>query len=240
MTLALEGTANAMAENADDVTEPDEIQFDDFPDGFTSGATVLVACANESAQYAIGLRALCQYGTADDTALVVTTTESADQTIDTYECVCPTSDRPALGIVDTVSEGQSLSAPYSETSVIFTPGARDIERLVVALSELSGPTPPASGNRHLLVRSLTPILDVAATDRVCTVLDRITGLRSGTGLCLLGLDYTAHDEATMAALSQQVDGVLWVTSAARDRLEFEYRPTRGRYSSSVPGGENDD
>lgn len=72
------------------------------------------------------------------------------------------------------------------------------------------------------------------------MLERITGVRSETGLCLLGLDYTAHDEETMAAITDIVDGVLWVTEPSPNRLEFEYQPTSGHYSRSIAEGNVDD
>lgn len=216
-----------MPMNAPDaIPEEEAFQTGEFPDSLATGSTVLVANAGDPAQSAVGLRLLCQYGQADDTALIVTTTESADQTIETHERLC-SSNRPSLGIVDTTSREQSVSALYGETPVVFTPSPGDLERLVIALSDLSGNGPSSSETRHLCVRSLTPILEQSSTSRVCQVLERVTGLRSETGLCLLGLDYTAHGEETMAAIAEQVDGILWVTQPTPTRLEFEYQPARG-------------
>lgn len=208
-------------------SEPVDMEIDAFPDGLTAGSTVLVASAADPTGYAVGLRALCHYGTVDDAAVVVTTTESADRTAETYDRLCSATERPSLGIVDTVSKQLSMSTLYCDPPVVYTPSPGDLERLVMALSEISGNSPPTSGNRHLVVRSLTPMVESTSVSRVCTVLDRITGLRSGAGLALLGLEYTAHDEETMAAVTRRVDGVLWVTRSA-DHLEFEYRPSRAR------------
>lgn len=216
------------------------VQVGAFPGGLTAGSTVLVATAGDPTRDAVGFRILCRYGTAGDTALVVTTGESVDPTIETFDRLCPDGERPSLGLVDTTSAEQSVSALYGGTPVVFTPSPGDLERLILALSELSGNAPPATGARHLLVRSLTPVLETASTARVCTVLDRITGIRSEAGLCLLGLDYTAHDEETMTALAGQVDGVLWVTRSPGDRLEFEYRPTSGRHGRAVARSDVDD
>lgn len=226
--------------SSDKPIDQEALQVDAFPDGLTTGATVLVASAGDPLQYAVDLRVLCKYGNADDTALVVTMTESANQTMEIYERLCPESNRPSLGFVDTTSKQPSASALYGETPIVFTPSPGDIERLVLALSELSGNSSPSNGVRHLVVRSLTPILRTTSIARVRTVLEQITGLRSETGLCLLGLDYTAHDEETMAAVVEQVDGILWVTQISSDRLKFEYRPARGRSDHSSTGGDADD
>lgn len=206
-----------------------------FPGGLSVESTVLIASAGDPAENPLSFHLLREFGNANDTALVVTTTESADETIERYESIHPEVDRPSLGLVDTFSEHQSVTAMYGETPVVFTPSSGDLERMVVALSDLSGNAPPLSGARHLVIRSLTLILQAASTARVCTDLERITGLRSDDGLGVLGIDYTAHDEETMAAVAAQVDGVLWVTRDETDRLEFDYRPTRNRSLRSVMG-----
>lgn len=216
------------------------MEIDDIPAGLSPGSTVLVASAGDPTRIAVGLQLLCQFGQPDDVAFVVTTTESADRTLETYDRCCSEVDQPALRLVDTNSTRHSVSAIYDETPVVFTPSPGDLERLLLGLSELFETHPHASERRHLLVRSLTPILDSSSTERVSAVLERITGLRSETGLSLLGLDYTAHGKETMAALAERVDGVLWVTCTSGDRLEIEYQPSRGRHQSVMTGGKSND
>lgn len=201
------------------------MQVDSLPQSLGDGLSVLVACPDTPTHQDVCLRLLSHFGTAEDRALVVTTTVSADQTLVAYERVSDSADRPTLGIVDTLSKQQSISAIYNETSIIYTPSPGDLERLIMALSELSSPRPPATGSRHLVVRSLTPILNDAGTDNVRAALERITGLRSGRGLGLLGLDYTAHSEETLTRLANHVDGVLW-TKRSDHELTFEFRPSR--------------
>jgi hypothetical protein len=226
-----------MDENDDSAVDREALQVDPLPDNLGGGSTVLVASAGDPSQYAVSLRILCAQGTAKDTAFVVTTTESADRTIEVYDGLGVDSERPSPAIVDTVSVQQSVSALYDEMPVVFTPSASDLERLVMALSNLVETTPPTRGARHLVVRSLTPILEATAVEQLSTVLDRITGLRSETGLALLGIDYTAHDEETMTAITDLVDGVLWVTQPAPDHLAFDYQPRRNRHSGFAPGSE---
>lgn len=214
--------------NAESPPERDAVEVDPFPDGLAGGSTVLLAGTVDPAAYAVGLRALCQFGAGDDTALVVTSTESAGRTVERYRAVCDGAERPALGLVDTTSERQSLSALYEEPPTVYVPAPNDLERLVVGLSDLTTARSTPGGRRHLLVRSLTPLLETAGADDVCAILERISGLRTGAGLSLFGIDYVAHDEETMAALSRQVDGVLWITERS-GVLEFEFSPAVGRY-----------
>lgn len=91
------------------------------------------------------------------------------------------------------------------------PGAGDLERIVLALSELTDDPFVTEGDRHLLVDSLTPILQAATTTSVCRMIERITGIRSEDGHWLFGLDYTAHSTETMVVVTDHVDGILWVT-----------------------------
>lgn len=207
--------------------------MDTFPDDLSRGASVLVACAGDPARYAVDLQALCEYGDGADTAFVVTTTRSVDTTLERYGRLCPEKGRPALRLVDTTARHPSVSELYGDASTIAIPSPGDLERMVIALSDLSESTAPSDGARHLVVRSLTPVLEETPVDRVRTVLERVTGLRAGGGLCLLGIDYTAHDSETIDGLAEQVDGVLWVTEAESDRLEFQYRPTQSRHHRQV-------
>ncbi|WP_425499370.1 DUF7504 family protein [Natronosalvus caseinilyticus] len=196
-----------------------------FPETLGSGSTVLVAGTVDPSHYALGLRALCQYGHDSESALVVTTIESADQTCSAYERVCST-DRPLIGLVDTTSERQYVSSFYRDSPTVYTPSSADLERIVIALSDLTESKLPTTETRHLVIRSLTPLLRSSPSKRVCRVLQRITGLRTGTGIGFFGLNYTEHDKQTIAELSHHVDGILWVTQGSDHDLEFEYQAAR--------------
>lgn len=225
-----------MTGSSDKPADIESVHVDSLPDRLSDGATVLVATAGDPSQAAACLRILSAEGVDGDTAFVVTTRESADQTLEVYRGLEKRAGGPSIGIVDTVSSEQSVPALHGETHVVFTPSPGDLERLVIALSDLSESSLPTSGAQHLVIRSLTPVLDSAPTDQVETVLERITGLRSEAGLGLIGIDYTAHDEETMAAIANCVDGVLWVTQPSNDRLAIEYQPTNGRHRRFVAEG----
>lgn len=212
-------------------------QSDPLPARLVHGGTVLLASAGDPTQYAVDLRAICEYGTAADAAFVVTMTESAERTLEAYEQL-DSGDSPSVGLVDTTADQPSVSAIYGEQPVIFTPSPGDLERLVLALSNLLGYRSLEKETRHLVVRSLTPILEAAGTSRVRTVLEQLTDVSSQSGLCLLGIDYTRHDEETITALAEQVDGILWITQTESEQLEFEYQPARSRYTQVLQ--ENND
>ncbi|MBO4248993.1 hypothetical protein IL252_14320 (plasmid) [Halomicrobium sp. IBSBa] len=212
-------------------------QINPFPDGL-AGSTVLLAGTVEPASYDVGLRALSRYGTDGDTALVVATTESADETVARYDALLPDAGGPKLGLVDTASEQKSVSARYGEYPIVYIPAPNDLERLVIGLSDLTGDLPPSSGTRHLLVRSLTPLLQSSSVETVSPILERISDLRTESGLTLFSIDYTAHSEDMLEKLSEHVDGILWVTEQS-GTLSFEYHRTDGRHNRPAGIGDLD-
>lgn len=212
--------------------QPVEISPENYPEKLTGGRTLIVACPGPPRQYALGLQTLATNANPEDTAIIVTTTETAERTIETFDALAGNGPHPTLKLVDTSSPDQSLSAVYDETPVIFTPSPGDLERLTIALSDLTEASQSQHGDRHLIVRSLTPILETTPTERVETVLDRITGLRTSNGFCLLGIDYTAHDEETLQTLAGHTDGILWISHSADGDLEIDYQPSTGRYTRS--------
>lgn len=212
---------------------------DRFPARFATGGTFLLACAGDPVATDIDLQALCSFGSQEETAFVVTTTKSAKTTVADLARYCAKADRPAVGMVDTTSEHQFVPSLFEGTPTIFTPSPDDLERLVLALSELTDRFPPGPAARHLLIRSLTPILASTPPDRLCSVLERLKGLRTESGLCLFGIDYTAHDPDVVDAISGVVDGVLWITPTGED-VELDFQPSSAGTRVRPPARDTDD
>lgn len=202
---------------------------DAFPDGMRDGATV-VLCGFDPTELGLGLHCLHRVGSAEDNAVVVTTVHGVEPTVESYGSLGDPEGNPALSVVDMVSEGQSISATYSEVPTVFTPSEGDTERLVLALSELTDGVAP-NGQRHLVVRSLSPMLEQASTDRVVDVVKRISGLRTDDGVALFGLDYTSHDEDAVQRIASAADRVLWVTKDSSGDVELDLRLTRADFDS---------
>lgn len=197
-----------------------------LPNELSDGHSILIIAPFEPSECAIPLRLLSQYGQSEDMAPVVTTLASAEKTIETWNSIAADDTRPSIGIIDTTSTQQSIAAAYGDLPIYYTPSSGDLERVVMALADLAGETPPASGNRHLVFRSLTPIIQKAPMERVCHVLERIIGLRVGTGLGLFGIDGTAHDQVTLSKIADTVDDVVWFNRTSDDELTSTYHPNR--------------
>lgn len=220
-------------------SDHEQVRIDDFPDRLEPGSTVLVATAGPVTRHAVPLRILARLARSADSALVVSTTESASRAAGRFGRHWSDESRPTLGFVDTTSRSQYVSAIYEEQPVVYTPAPGDLERLVLALSDLSAIQVPADSTRHLVVRSVTPLIQATSPAKVATILDRIVGLRSADGCTVLGIDYTAHDRESTSTLADCVEGVLWVTRPAPDRIDLEFRSTRPGTRASNRGERQD-
>lgn len=203
----------------------DEDQIIDVVDSISTPTTLLVAGTVDPTEYALCLRLLSRAGSGDDTAVIVTTTEERDDVVAHARNVEPANGMPSMAVVDTVSEGQYLTAPYADVPTVYMPSAGDLERVVIGLSDLTGTVVPSTGTRHFVVRSLTPMIEGATTERVCRLLERTKGIQSGDGLGIFGIDFTAHDEESMTELIAVVDSLLWVSEGPDGRLQFELQRT---------------
>ncbi|MFC4550261.1 MULTISPECIES: DUF7504 family protein [Halorussus] len=220
----------------EDATDP---QIDDFPDAIADGAVVLLAGTVDPATSGLCLRALSQCDDGDGTAVVVTTTEGAAETVRRYRRAYPPEGTPELRLVDAASQ-QYVSALYRDVPTVSLPRADDLERLVLALSDLTDASVPSAGRRHLVVRSLGPLLESTPASRVSTVLERIAGLRTESGLALFGFDYTAHDEATLNELAAAVDAIVWATRRRDGEIRLKLQSTQSLLHSEGSSGRSVD
>lgn len=195
------------------------------PDSIAAPGTYLVTGTLDPAEHGLPLRLLGRYAEPDDGVLAVSTTESASATIERARSLRPGHADGKLGVIDAVSKDQYISALYETVPSIYATTPRDLERIVMALSELTTVVRPG-GSRHLVVRSLTPSLTETNTDDVCRFLDRVLGLRTGSGLTFLGLDLSAHDDAVVGELLQRMDGVLWAETHTDGSMAVRVRSTR--------------
>ncbi|WP_137286241.1 DUF7504 family protein [Halorussus salinisoli] len=215
---------NARHRRADDR----ERRIGDVAETVSPPTTMLVAGTVDPSEYALGLRLLAHAGGSDDTAIVVTTTEGREEAVAHTQDVETANGVPSLAVVDTVSEDQYLTAPYADVPTVYMPSPDDLERLVIALSDLTATVAPSTGTQHFVVQSLTPMIEGATTRRVCRLLEQLRGLRVGDGLGIFGIDFTAHDEETVSQLTAVVDCLLWVSEDTDGRLQFELRNTSHR------------
>nr|WP_126663559.1 hypothetical protein [Haloterrigena salifodinae] len=130
-----------------------------------------------------------------------------------------------LEIIDTTAD-EHLEALYQENPIISIPRSGDLTQVTLALWDLEesfSKTHPT----HVVLRSLTPILNDSSIEGVRNVLENvIEHQRSRSCLTIFSVEYTEHSEPTMAAPESLVDGVVWVEQTSNDELQLDYHRTR--------------
>lgn len=202
-----------------------------LPATIAPGSLLLVTGAVEPAERGLPLQVFQRYATPRDVGIVVTTTASAEETIEAYAPASDEDARPSISIVDTVSRGQNLTAFHRDVPTVFTPGPPDPARVSVAIANLTAQSPSAAA-RHLVVRSLTPFFEADPSAPVVHRLERTFGRRSDEGLVVLGVDFTAIDGPTMEALTGLADGVVRLATSETGQPTVAYRGTTPRHPPS--------
>lgn len=142
-----------------------------------------------------------------DTVILVTAHRPPGAVIETYEERFAGPSTPSLSIVDTTA-GQRFEDSYHDVAVTGVPGAEDLARIALAIAELAADAWTAEGDVHVVVPDVAPFLtsDVALVRRMLHSLDDLAAV---SGFLAVGIQYTAHDTETMAAITGVADAVVW-------------------------------
>ena len=79
---------------------------------------------------------------------------------------------------------------------------------------------------HFVFRSLTPLLEAEGHERIGRVLEQLIEQQLASGVFLLGLEYTKHDQETLDALKSVVDGVICIEGTTVGAITVSDRRTR--------------
>lgn len=187
-----------------------------------AGQTLLVAESGDLRHHHVDLRLLAaRSAPSEGTAFVATKTDSK-QLLGTYESLETEDASDILGVVDAVSHDQNLPASYREIPVSYVAGPHDLARLSLALADLTDSSTREDRRQHLVVESLTPLLETSDPDVVRRFVGQTT--RNSTlvdGFSILTVDFTAHDERTVRLVRSLADFVLWVEESPDGTLTFE-------------------
>lgn len=193
------------------------------------GQTVLVAESGDLRRHAVDLRLLAARSDPAEGAAFVSTQTGSKAMLEAYESLDAEAASDVLGVVDAVSHDQNIPASYRETPVSHVAGPHDLARLSVAVGDLMGAAEREDRRRHLVVQSLTPLLERSESD----VVERfVRGTTSDStvadGFSILRVDFTAHDEATLKRVRNAADLVLWVEESPDGTLDFEFEQVGSR------------
>lgn len=207
--------------------EPVHADPSDLPTDLPSGSVVLVIEPATRAVVSPCLQALEEYATPEDVGIVVTTTDGADRTVETASSVAGGGSPPRLGVVDTVSRGQNLTAFQREVPTVFTPGPADLARVGVAIDNLAAQL-PSDGATHLVVRSVTSFFGEGDGSTVVGGIERTFGRWTDDGIVVMGADFTAVDGETMLALEDLADAVVRVAVTGTGEYQLRYHGRSSR------------
>ncbi|PSQ46958.1 hypothetical protein BRD15_07975 [Halobacteriales archaeon SW_6_65_15] len=186
-----------------------------------AGQTLLIAESGDLRRHAVDLRLLAARSDPAEGAAFVTTETGSKATLEAYESLDAEESSAVLGVVDAVSHDQNLPASYRETPVSHVAGPHDLARLSVAVGDLLGSSEREDRRRHLVVQSLTPLLETSDSDVVERFIRRTTHSAFVDGFSILRLDFTAHDERTLKRVRNLADVLLWVEESPDGALDFE-------------------
>lgn len=203
----------------EEIARPDT---SDLPETVAPGTVLLVVGPDAPAEDGRCLQVLHRYADTEDVGIVVTTTAGAEETIGTNESITGETPAAPIGVVDTASMGQNVTAFHQEVPAIYAPGPADLARVSVAVDNLDAQL-TSSGTSHLVVRSVTPFFEGDDSTSVVPGIERTFGTWSTEGIAVLGVDFTAVDESTLTALQELADAVVRVAVTASGDHRLEYR-----------------
>lgn len=213
------------SETDEPVNSDAAIDWTGLPDTVSNGSAICIAKPAPLTDYALPLRVVDRYADSSACRIIVTPAVEADETIRQHDAMSSSADS-RLGIIDLTGD-EHLDVLYQSNPVIYRPHPGELAQITIALWEVENTLSSSCSKTHLIFRSLTPILLEDDLERVTNVLERVIDQqRSDSSLTVFSVDYTEHDERTMTALKDLVDGVVWVEQGGNRELQLEYRRTR--------------
>lgn len=207
--------------------EDGSVDLEAIPRSVPNGSVICVAGPSPLTDYALPLRITDRYTATDDCRIIVTTATGADETIAQQNAITPAGGH-RVGVIDTTAD-EHVASLYQEHPTISLARTGELTQITLALWDLEEALSTACSTPHVIVRSLTPILEQAGLERVTNVLESVIEHQRAAGsLTVFGIEYTAHDERTMAALERLADGIVWVERTGQGDLELEYQRTHHR------------
>lgn len=200
---------------------------DEIPETLPDGSAICIAKPAPLVDYAIPLRVVNRYADRTECRIIVTSSVSADETIQQQQATDPSTDA-RLGIVNTTAD-EHLASLYQENPTISLPCPGELSQLALAVWDLHEALSSSCPKTHVIFRSLSPMLNEEPLERVTSVVEQVIDRqRADSSLTVCSIEYTKHDEATMAALKELVDGIIWVEQTEKRDLRFDYQRTRTR------------
>lgn len=183
------------------------------------GTNLLIAGPPMTGKRQIALEILAQGSNSGEGAIVVTTKDSANKILSSYQKLVDDPDTADVGVVDCVTKQQGVGNVQDDDRVKYASSPVDMTGIGIKLSEFLQEFYSDRGlqQNRILLYSLSTLLMYSNLQTVFRFLHVFTGrIQSADALGVYVIDSTAHDDQTMNTLKQLFDGVVNVEESDGD------------------------
>ncbi len=175
-----------------------------------AGTNILIKGSPLTGKKSLALDILAAGVEDGESAIIVTTKDSATRILRDFEKRTPYEGRP-VAVVDCVTRQQGLDEARADNRVKYASSPTDMTGIGIKLSEFLQTFHRDQGieKNRIMVHSLSTLLMYADLQTVFRFLHVFTGrIQSVDGLGVFCIDSTSHDNQTMNTLTQLFDGVI--------------------------------
>ncbi|WP_254763423.1 RAD55 family ATPase [Natrinema marinum] len=189
------------------------------------GANVLIAGPPLTGKRRIAFDILASGANRGDGSIVVTTKDSADKVLESFDGHLSEGAEPDIGVVDCVTKQRGIGTIDDDPRIKYASSPVDMTGIGIKLSEFLQEFYEGRGltENRVLLHSVSTLLMYSDLQTVFRFLHVFTGrIQSADAMGVYVIDSTAHDDQTMNTLKQLFDGVLELEEAT-DGEEPEIR-----------------
>ncbi len=189
------------------------------------GTNVLVAGPPLTGKRRIAFDILASGADRGDGSIVVTTKDSADKVLESFDDHVGEGVEPDIGVVDCVTKQRGIGTIDDDPRIKYASSPVDMTGIGIKLSEFLQEFYEARGltQNRVLLHSVSTLLMYSDLQTVFRFLHVFTGrIQSADAMGVYVIDSTAHDDQTMNTLKQLFDAVVELEETA-DGEEPEIR-----------------
>ncbi|WP_408959217.1 RAD55 family ATPase [Natrinema sp. 74] len=181
------------------------------------GMNVLIAGPPLTGKRRIAFDILASGANRGDGSIVVTTKDSADKVLESFDDHVDDGVEPDVGVVDCVTKQRGIGTIDDDPRIKYASSPVDMTGIGIKLSEFLQEFYEGRGltENRVLLHSVSTLLMYSDLQTVFRFLHVFTGrIQSADAMGVYVIDSTAHDDQTMNTLKQLFDGVLELEESA--------------------------
>jgi len=181
------------------------------------GTNVLVAGPPLTGKRQIAFDILASGANRGDGSIIVTTKDSADKVLESFDDRVDEGVEPDIGVVDCVTKQRGIGTIDDDPRIKYASSPVDMTCIGIKLSEYLQEFYETRGGtqNRVLLHSVSTLLMYSDLQTVFRFLHVFTGrIQSADALGVYVIDSTAHDDQTMNTLKQLFDAVIELEEAA--------------------------